>query len=770
MRRGILVLNLVLSALAAVAFGGAVDGAVPVVRRPDEAARLAAPPAADEAVFLSDLMKAEKGVLFEGASAEPLPPGRYRLHAPLALAPLGDLAVSGIAVRVTVAESGRDFNCLHFVEADRFTDAVVDFAVARADTVPVRIEWSFQDPKSRQARLKAIRPPDAPPEVGDDLLAEASADLELEADEGKTTLAAARLRPVRLVGRLPWVEPLPPVEVVAVSTDRIVYRPGQAGAATATVRNAGAEPARVTLRFELAFGLEPAVPLATTTVELAAGARHTWEAGFTTDGRYWGAEARAVAETADGTDSATAVFAVAANPWEVAAIAAQAPDLGLGYKDAAVAARRVAEWREQGFTSFECFFWAPCDFGDFTPDTEDFFSGQTQYSHSVSGTRNLVAAAHAHGMAATFYSNLWGTDGAAGFELMRRHPEWIASAWFNTEILDLWPAMTAGNIPAPHQWYSTVLVNDEVHSMAAIRHHAAEIVASQRSFGWDAIRYDSYNSSEWTRRATERTRELVGRELPAFQFGYNTFPKGDANLDALGVMLGGGGMAMVEYIRMESFPILANYARELSECRDLAWAHGGHLGPLYHPPAIPDTPATTATALDAVYASSIILAAGGHPYYSPLESAIGRHPLHALRYSEFFWNNRMRPLADPAAVVQFADPLGERLLRWPMLARKAHLGGDRRRLILHLINLAPDYAFFRNQACLTPPVIRELPVTLALPPDAKVTAAWTLCPIPEPHHLPLEARAADGRIGLTIRDLRFWQTVVVDYTSKDDLR
>jgi len=57
-----------------------------------------------------------------------------------------------------------------------------------------------------------------------------------------------------------------------------------------------------------------------------------------------------------------------------------------------------------------------------------------------------------------------------------------------------------------------------------------------------------------------------------------------------------------------------------------------------------------------------------------------------------------------------------------------------------------------------------------LPPDAKVTAAWTLCPIPEPHHLPLEARAADGRIGLTIRDLRFWQTVVVDYTSKDDLR
>ena len=717
--------------------------------------------------FVGDLQK-ETGLLLRSTSRELLTAGRYRLHVPLALAPFGNPLISAIEIFVQAGSQARQITRLQFGEPDVFTDVTVDFVVGQPVKVPVTVSWSMQGGKARRTRTKALIPTSINdvPAAADDL-----ANTQLEGEGDLVLLADVRKRVLRLVGQEPVIERLSPVEVTSVQTDRVVYEPGMTGAVEVVVRNFGALPARAELKVECRHGLDASEMVGATTLDVPAGGSNSWRGAIILHDMYWGAEVLARARLPDGRESGlSTVFEVASNFWEVASLAGQATNGGLGWKDPASAEAQIQRFRQQGFTGFECFFWAECDFSGFTPTQEDFFSGQTQYTHSISGTKNLIAAAHRQGMVGTVYANLWGTDGAVGYETMRRHPEWIAGGGFSTEVLDYWPAMYAKKIPPPHQWYETNLVQDETNSMAAIRYHAAQLVASHRQFGWDGVRYDSYYSNEWTKKATKLTRELVEHEVPGFQFGYNSFADADDRAGALDVMVGGGGMIMAEGIRMERSPSLQSYAQALIQWRDLIWPHNGHLGPLYTGNAVPEkTLATVATGLDAVYVSSVMLATGSHPYYHPLEGDLGQHQRHALRYAEFFWNNRMRPVSKPDQVVSFGVTNSAIFFDWQPLVRKFNRGGDRRRIIIHLLNIAPDYKFYTNHALATPPVLHDLPVTVHLPADAQVIGAWSLCPVPESHHERLTEKTVAGTVTVRLPELRFFQTIVIDYTSQEEL-
>ena len=69
----------------------------------------------------------------------------------------------------------------------------------------------------------------------------------------------------------------------------------------------------------------------------------------------------------------------------------------------------------------------------------------------------------------------------------------------------------------------------------------------------------------------------------------------------------------------------------------------------------------------------------------------------------------------------------------------------------------------------TPPVLHDLPVTVHLPADAQVTGAWNLCPVPESHHERLTEKSAAGTVTVRLPELRFFQTIVIDYTSQEEL-
>jgi hypothetical protein len=735
------------------------------------AAVLPAPLVKDPAAARAAVLKAgrcaavdvevDKPGILAGGMSEALPAGRYRLHVLLARAPLGDLFSNAVEVKITAGDATLIVNPLSFAVPGEFIDVPV--TCNNAGTLSWQVAWTVP-PKARKEK-KATASEAGGPDDEDDL-GDIADRPKIDAD-GTIAIADLGKIPYSLAVAGAYVERLCPVSV-EVAADKVIYAPGDPGAVAVTLRNAGDTPAAASLAVEVASGLEGSAPAGTGTVTVPPHGIAIWKGAFATTGLRWGAEVRVTAALPDGSrDTGRAVIAVHDNPFAVSMLVAQA-DGAFAWKTPAEAEAKVKEWRDAGMTGCECFFWAPCDFGDFTPDTEDFYSGQTQYRHSISGTKNLVAALHANGMAATVYSNLWGTDGASGFEILRAHPEWFSpGAQVASDYLEFWRLMLEKKVTTPHQWCETWLQQNPAATEKAIDHHARELIASAKQFGWDAVRYDSYYSTAWTKWATRKTRDLVHAALPRYQFGYNTFPGADGTAGALDAMYDGGGMAMLEYIRMETYPKLADYLKELAFCRDIVWPSGGQIGPLYHPPTPPDAPATTATPIDAIYVSSVILAAGGHPYYHPLEHDLGRHPRFALRYAEYLWDNRLRRLKDPAAVVRFGN--GAKPFAWETLAQTVTLDGTRRRLVLHLLNVPPGYALFANFAQQTPPPLRNLPVTLALPAGAQVSGAWNLCAVPDARHERLAVQAAGSAITLTVPEVRFWNVLVIDYTSPQPL-
>ena len=724
-----------------------------------------------ETVLVADLARADKGVLFEGETAEAVRPGRYRLHAVMGFAPLGNIVNSTIDISVTAGDATRSVMSVHFPVADEFIDCGLDIGHFSGGTMPVAITWGFESEEAKDARTKAAAR-DAPKVgaavpgagLGDEAEDDEGEDdlLQLEIKGGRVPLADGQKIRYRLMLSGVHLEPLSPVAVTRVRADKVFYKPGESAVATATIRNLDKSAESVTLKAELLSGLTARREIASEALKLAPGESREWQGQFETGELRWGCELKVTATTSAGMETSKGeYFSVADDPWDVALIAAHPGHLAhFDKKERATEA--AEELRSQGFTGFEAFFWAPCDFMEFTPDTEKFFSGQTAYPGSITGTKNMIDAAHQHGMVATVYSNLWGGSGPPVYEVMRQHPDWFGPTSFNAYVLDDWDLMRAGRIRAPGiaHWCSASLRLNP--SDDTFRRHAQELIDSHHQFGWDGVRYDSYYSRYWNLRAMSVARPMIRKVVPGFLFGYNSFAVNDHRAGALELMVEGGGMIMAEGIRIERTDY-RGYASELLKWRDIVWPYGGHVGPIYQGKGQENV----LTPLDQMHYSSVILASGAHPYYHPLESAFSEHQLFAKRYSEFVYDNRMRPLKAPEQVIAFGK--GADFFFWKQMARTVTLSGQKRRLVVHLINSPENGKPFVNWAMKRPTVHRNLPVTLTLPAGAKVTGAWALKAFPTAQHTTIPIRKAGDAWTGTINEVLYWTVLVVDYESDEPL-
>lgn len=738
---------------------GAYSPKLPVVKDTAASKALLAQAATAGRCFAIDIMRGTDGVLLKGTSETALPAGRYRLHAPLAMAPLGDLNVSFIDITLTAGDSSRTVTMLHFPVADEFTDLSVDFTAPGGTFVPYAISWSLSGEEAKKNRIKALNP-DIDPEkdnVGEGIDTEAPA----EAPDGTISVKDLPNITEHLAARGVHIEPLAPVQITAVTTDKITYRTSEKAIATVTLKNCSAADVKAALTVELLAGLDTHTPLHSETLEIPAGASKSWNGSFEVKNLHWGVELHAVAQmgTTETEDGCT--FGVTDNCWETALTS------GINYSDnftdPQAAEARIAQMRSEGFTGFESGFWAPDEFGDFTPDTELFFGGQCAYRGTISGTKNIIAAGHKQGLVATVYSNLWGGDGKPSFEMMRKHPDWFSGASFSSDWLEQWPLMEAQKILPTGLWPLTV-VNRE-NSQEALKVHAAELIASHQQFGWDGTRYDSYYSDEWTKMATGMVRKIVEQALPNYLWGYNSLIPNDEKAKALDVMVGGGGLAMEEGIRStgKQSASLSAYFNTVLTYRDIVWPHGGHLGVCF------DKPHYTkgGSIIDDLYLSTFLLAGGAHPYYGTMESQVGQHPRFALRYAEYIYNNRMRPLKAPETAIKLGGDA--KPMEWKRLARTLDLDGDHHRLVIHLINPPVDDASLHNPAMKCNPPYRALPVTVTLPAGAKVSGVWDLCPIPDAQHTVLKFQLTGTSLTFTVPEVRFWNTIVIDYSAKEGL-
>jgi len=704
------------------------------------------------------------GMLCTGVSAAPLVAGRYRLHVPLAMAPLSDLNTSAISITIMTGNTHRSITMLNFPVADEFVDCPVDFVIPGGTTAPFSVGWSLESEQAKKNKTAATQPeapkdgdlggPDAEP--GGLILED-----ELPKPDGEGMIAVKELGKIHyhLAATGIHIERLCPVAVTAVTTNKVVYAPGEKGAISVALENTADILQKVSFTLELVSGLVTTTPLHDEVMTLAPGEKKLWTGTLATDNLAWGTDLQAKITTADGlTTMGATTFSVTKNFWETAFVKGiMFTDL---YADPHVAEESVREARAQGFTAFECFFWAPDEFGDFTPDSENYLSAQTQYRESVSGTKNLIRFAHANGMASTVYSNLWGSDGPAGFELMRKHPEWFSGADVASDWLENWPIMEKG---VDFQVWPESWLFQDARSLPAMQVHAETLIASHNLFGWDATRYDSYYSSEWTKKATAKVRELVEKSAPNYQWGYNSFATQDEQVGALDIMVGGGGLIMEEASReVAKHPSpFSTYIANLTSYRDLVWPHHGHLGLCYDPPR-------KSTPLDALYLTSMLLACGCHPYYGTLEDQLGPHAQFALRYAELLYNNRARPLKDAAKVITL--PPTAQLSEWQHLARTVDMGARRHRLVLHLLPSPVVDSTLTNFAMKLQPPLRKFPLGIKLPANAVVTGAWDLCPTAMLMATPLERRVQQGTLALTIPEVRFWNIIVIDYDADEGVQ
>jgi hypothetical protein len=267
---------------------------------------------------------------------------------------------------------------------------------------------------------------------------------------------------------------------------------------------------------------------------------------------------------------------------------------------------------------------------------------------------------------------------------------------------------------------------------------------------------------------------MVEKVVPDYQWGFNTEVSDKVTPDGYKTMLENGGLLMDEAPRnlADRAGTFSGYLKNALTYREVIWQYGGNYGICYDTPSgyselVPYNPNTLyGNKLDELYICSLLLAAGAHPFYSRLESQIGRFPDFALRYSDILWNNNMRPLKDPAAVVQFGGT--PELMEWARLARRLDQGDDRHRLVLHLI-LPPGRDAAHDNTMKTRPPLRALPVTVTLPEGAKLDGAWTLSPIPDARHSVLAAKQNGRAVTLTVPEVRLWTVVVLDYSGKAGL-
>jgi len=734
--------------------------AIPLVQDAAGSRRFIEQATAAKKVRAGDLSEKEEGVLLKGIAASKLSPGRYRFHSLLALAPLSDPRASLVELHLRAGKASRTVSAGHLINPKGFTPFSLDFVVREDAQTSLAVAWSYPKDEEVRKKLTKARARRAPKvkHVTEGLGAEEEDEFEKEAEEelidtgGMITVEEAAHFPCRLMGCGFHIEPLSPVIVASVTPDKVVYKPEEkAGRVTVQVSNHAERPANVLLTVELGSGLGKPRAIHSGKIEVPALETATWQGPFEIGGIRWGAKLIATAKM-EGWEPSTGreSFCVTDNFWEVAVVGANSKSVK--YHSYARADETVRNLRRRGYNAQEFFFWAPDDFGDFTPDRDRFFGGQGAYPESVQGTKWCVEACHKAGISSVVYANLWGGGGPHAFELMRKHPDWFGQASFSVARLNDWELMYRGKVGAPNNVWLYTNVNVE-HTYDAFKFHAAELIAGHKLIGWDGVRYDSWNTEAWTKKAIGIVREIVEKEVPGFRFGYNSFTERDRNRQALTAMVGGGGLIMDEEIR--SAPgqggSLAGYAHRILWQRDTIWPKGGHLG------CICGSGDDRSPTPDQIYAAAVLFASGGHPYYgAPYGTRF------ALRYSEFIWDNRMRPVKAPKSIVTFGRdvPLFE---KWHLMARTADLGGRERRFVLHLINAPKGYRFgagLRNKAR---GPIRDLPVTVKLPTGAEISGVWAL-PFPESHRAIPRAKK-DGATTFTVPEIRYWTMVVIDYES-----
>jgi hypothetical protein len=569
---------------------------------------------------VADLSQPE-GQAFLAATPD-LKPGVYLARLHVKISTNNSINTAPLRWTFTVGGAGvatNTFDVLAFERAGVYQELPCRLVVDRAGKAQVALSWrrgaiGATGPGVRMRVEKSELPNGA--HVGDLLdrgkpLSETDVESELAEEP-----PLAGLKYLNMAIDKVALTPVSDVDIATLEVDKLRYNPGAVAKVAVAVRNFA--PAERALRVETVFihDLDTAIPVDQRTLKVAAGGRADFECAGPAFTEKWGYAVRSRVTDGDRlVAEKSEYFTVHSNLWAVL-LSGRGPaqfTANVTRENAIAAAcsnkRRYRNWVESGF-------WAPDEFGDFTPDTERWWGGQGCYYGSVTGTVMQIEEGHKAGIAYAVYSNIWGGDGPPAFEAVRADPETGYPSTFNVEWFERWDRNTMGTGKGGrgmHVWPITIINYGNAENF---KHHGRELIEAHRTLGWDAVRYDSHAISKENARVVGIVKATVRAEVPEFQFGYNSsVPGNDPSLSEPfkaecegegGIMeegirqFGGGGMSFSGGKTYEEF------AGRILSFKEKARRSGGHF---------------IAIGMDKCYANDFVyqwifwLASNTHPCY-----------------------------------------------------------------------------------------------------------------------------------------------------------
>lgn len=715
------------------------------------------PDAHQEKCLAASILK-DEGTLFEVESPQ-LAPGVYRAHIRLKISHTISEHTSRLDFFVGAQGSTESFTerntIIGFELPGKYQDFILPVTISnRSKQLRISVTWKWA------GSLQNKRPPEPvkPPKIQTDASLEVEKE-EIEALERKLTDLPFHIAADRI-----WLEPIGDIPIEDFTVDKLRYRPGEKASISGSVRNLSGREREVQVKLSLVRGIDEEKVVSSFALKLSPDSSQPIKAEALLDERLWGHEARCVImEGGREVCLASEFFTVHENPWAVS-IGGFSMDLTV-YRagpDKASALRTAMRRKNRYQNLVEFVFWAPDDFGDFNPEGE-FWSGQMHRHNSAESTQRLTEAFHQVGIACSVYAKIAGPGGKAGYEVLRKHPEWYTPGFYDVAQLERWERS-----PEMSSW-PTLGVQREI--AAPFEHHANELTKSVKNFGWDMIRYDSSMLPEDTGDILRLVKERVNRTHPHVQWGYNddlhrtdkhppltSAPwannKGRPLKPVFDTLCENGGMIMDEYNNhagKDGWSYL-KYATRHVAIRDVVHPKGGHV--IYCPFDLENH-------ADAVYQEILPLAGMAHRAWDPLK---GQRPYafydqFATRFAGFLWDNRSRRAKDAREWIDWGEA-DKKLFLWDSYVYWRPRGDNSTELIMHMVNMPPErVASYKD--CRVPPPMNDTKCTVQLPEGLNAQQLWVATPEPRTRIERVALEKQGRKIEFTVPKLRFWNVLVL---------
>lgn len=561
------------------------------------------------------------------------------------------------------------------------------------------------------------------------------------------------------------------VAVAAVTVDKIHYAPGDIVSAQAELLG-GAAGGAFTFRAEIITELDATREVLTTNVQLAPGEKKSLPFQFKLTNAEFGHELRG-ALVAGGKEahSSSEFFGVSKNVYRVGITGRHVGQSTRGLTPERAAEVMTANMRAYA-NYFECFAWAPCDYSDLTPKTEEFVSGQTQYPGSIAGMKLQLAEAHRRGIKAITYGKACGA-GISGFLTYQQHPEFFghsfgsgpATEQMSTFLLERMLENDYNfNRPSDGGWRHWASLWTRFDFNPAVDFGADELVRSAEMFGWDGVRWDGH-FVENQRRCVDR----INAKRPGYVHGYNSaFANAGSKLflppdqSDFHDIAKDHGLIMDESVRGHS-RWTDGSMRTFYEgiCREANYVKRIGGLPLYITFDMGSRQDVTWNVLSGL--------AGGQRYTyltTPGDYAFGTLPKFLTRYSAFVWDDtamianvashfqvRLAPGAPTNSAVWFDQST------W---LRK--LPDGRQQVLLHLLNF-PGYRHFAQRVQTPPTWLSNVTVSAKLPAGAKLARAFHVSPDLVEGHQVLTPKTEGDKATLVLPEVKMWSIMVLEFAG-----